>query len=1289
MGLARIVRAGVIVALLVAIGGWALERVRFGATDEAALSRVETELRNRFAASAETLGRLASRITPQTDAIGAASRDTGAVKRLFEAVDAALPDDDAGRTGITVYDAATTPLAWGGRVWPLPRVRIDGPAALFVVPGALGPRLVRVEPIPDRDRPNSRLATVVVEQSLGRVETSPGLADTFTVSTALAPVALRAIVQGSQVSTRPFTFVIPAEGGGLLVEAEVSSADLAAARARWRSAAWAAVWSVFALTLLLCAAPLIEWRRKRSTPGRCFLAAAGLAAIIVATRMVLWFALGPLLDSRSQVTPADLILNNLTLLGLTWVTLDLMERRRYMRPRPRLFRAGPASAAVLGPAYALAGFADIVMLLWYEHTLQRIVSLTSLDLLHFSIHPISISRLGLAFGLVLLHAAAIWTAAGIIRAPALFWRAPRALSLAVGFPSWAFGVAAALNVRPAGGVPLAPLFIALAAAGVCAEALASRRGRSRHVSQAARLGLLFLALLIPALATYPSLLAYATESKERLVETAYGPQVANLRTDLLDRMREALVAIDALPALTDFVSSAPTDAPTTDRAFAVWSRTDLAAYRLTSAIELYGGDGSLVSRFALNLPEYATAQHRATDCGDWEIFEEVTPFGSTERRAVRASRGVCDERRRPLGAVVVHVMLDFTALPFISSQSPYLESLRPGRQATMEGAPGRDVEFVVFGWSRAPIFAQGASTWTLTDAAFNRLVQSRERFWDTLERDQQRFRVYFLSDRGGVYALGYPIITWFGHLINLAELMTLTFALFALILCGATIFNALTSQTPASGRALLREVRRSFYSKLFIAFLIGAVAPVLVLAVATRAYFVSQLNAGVQESAGRTAKVAQRLVEDYATLQQRGFGGNAGNALGALDDQIMLLVRIAIDQDVNLFDRTRLVATSERELFASGLLSTRTPGDVYQRIVLDRLPTYVGLEQVGEFPYLLAAAPVRAGGSEGIVTVPVALRQEEIERQKDELDRRVLLGAVLFILFGGGLGYWMAESIADPVSRLTRATRRIARGDLDARIAATSSDELRGLVEDFNKMAADLQRQRTELERTQRLEAWADMARQVAHEIKNPLTPIQLSAEHAQRVNIDRGRPLSPVLDECVTAILTQVKLLRQISTEFSSFASSPTARPESTRLPALIDEVVEPYRAGLAGRISIETSGDPDLPPATIDRTLFARALTNVIENALHAMPGGGTLSVTSHLADDPRRIVVEVTDTGLGMDRESIARIFEPYFSTKATGTGLGLTIAKRNIELNGGTIEVRSERGVGTTVTLTLPV
>jgi two-component system nitrogen regulation sensor histidine kinase NtrY len=213
------------------------------------------------------------------------------------------------------------------------------------------------------------------------------------------------------------------------------------------------------------------------------------------------------------------------------------------------------------------------------------------------------------------------------------------------------------------------------------------------------------------------------------------------------------------------------------------------------------------------------------------------------------------------------------------------------------------------------------------------------------------------------------------------------------------------------------------------------------------------------------------------------------------------------------------------------------------------------------------------------------------------------------------------------------------------------------------------------------------MARQVAHEIKNPLTPIQLNAEHLRRVHADRGEPLGPVLHDCVGIILQQVKLLRQIASEFSSFASSPTARPTSVDITDLVQEVVDPYRAGVGDRIRLDVDMDGILPKVEVDRTLISRALTNIIENALHAMPGRGELRIAGRHADGS--VQITVSDTGGGMEPEALARAFEPYFSTKATGTGLGLPIAKRNVELNGGTIAVTSERDRGTTVRIGLPV
>jgi nitrogen fixation/metabolism regulation signal transduction histidine kinase len=351
------------------------------------------------------------------------------------------------------------------------------------------------------------------------------------------------------------------------------------------------------------------------------------------------------------------------------------------------------------------------------------------------------------------------------------------------------------------------------------------------------------------------------------------------------------------------------------------------------------------------------------------------------------------------------------------------------------------------------------------------------------------------------------------------------------------------------------------------------------------------------------------------------------------------------------------------------------------------LPTFVTEDRLGTFEYLVAAAPVPSRGQDAVLTVPLALRQREIAREIDELNRGVLVGAILVILFAAGLGASVAGRVSDPVARLTRATRQIAAGQLDVRIVADTADELRRLVDDFNSMAATLGEQRTALARTNQLKAWNEMARQVAHEIKNPLTPIQLAAEHLQRVHEDQGRPLGVVFDQCVTTVLRQVRLLRQIAGEFANFAGEPTRTITAVPLADLIGEILQGYRAGLSTRHRIEVDVPDALPPVLVDRTLLSRAITNLVENALQAMPDGGTLTVAAAAAG--ASVVLTVRDTGVGMDAEAAARAFEPYFSTKTAGSGLGLPNAKRNVEMCGGTIALTSERGRGTVVTITLPV
>ncbi|MBI4168657.1 MAG: HAMP domain-containing protein, partial [Acidobacteria bacterium] len=233
----------------------------------------------------------------------------------------------------------------------------------------------------------------------------------------------------------------------------------------------------------------------------------------------------------------------------------------------------------------------------------------------------------------------------------------------------------------------------------------------------------------------------------------------------------------------------------------------------------------------------------------------------------------------------------------------------------------------------------------------------------------------------------------------------------------------------------------------------------------------------------------------------------------------------------------------------------------------------------------------------------------------------------------------------------------------------------------------------TEIVRSGRLAAWAEMARRVAHEIKNPLTPIQLSVEHIRRLWAADDTRFRAVLGECLDNIQKQVGVLRRIALEFSAYARIPHLKMEPTPVAALLDDALGPYAAAPPPGVRLERDIPPDLPDVLIDRAVIARALVNLIENALQAMPSGGALTVSAARDNgDPAgraRVRIEVRDTGVGIDPALLPRLFEPYFSTKSGGTGLGLGVARKAVEEHGGTIDIRSRPGEGTVVGLTLPV
>ncbi|MBI9076499.1 MAG: PAS domain-containing protein [Desulfatibacillum sp.] len=226
----------------------------------------------------------------------------------------------------------------------------------------------------------------------------------------------------------------------------------------------------------------------------------------------------------------------------------------------------------------------------------------------------------------------------------------------------------------------------------------------------------------------------------------------------------------------------------------------------------------------------------------------------------------------------------------------------------------------------------------------------------------------------------------------------------------------------------------------------------------------------------------------------------------------------------------------------------------------------------------------------------------------------------------------------------------------------------------------------TELERAQRLAAWREVARRVAHEVKNPLTPIKLSAQRLARKFQDQVD--DPVFGKCTDTIIEQVDVIRNLVNEFSAYARFPSPVPVPCDLPALVAEAMVPYLES-PGEITFELAADKEIPSLMLDHRQIKRALINLVDNAIAAIEGPGTVHVSVSHSPGTKIVRVEVTDTGKGVTAEEKVRLFEPYFSTKKAGTGLGLSIVNTIVTDHGGSIRVANNHPRGARFIVDFPV
>lgn len=291
----------------------------------------------------------------------------------------------------------------------------------------------------------------------------------------------------------------------------------------------------------------------------------------------------------------------------------------------------------------------------------------------------------------------------------------------------------------------------------------------------------------------------------------------------------------------------------------------------------------------------------------------------------------------------------------------------------------------------------------------------------------------------------------------------------------------------------------------------------------------------------------------------------------------------------------------------------------------------------------------------------------------------ILVYAIL-VVFALALALFMAERLSDPLRRLVRGADAVAGGDWATRVDARGGGETGRLVGAFNAMVERLDDQRRRLVDAEKVASWRDVARHLAHEIKNPLMPIRLTVEEIRDQYKGDDTRYREMLDESTRVVGDEVEHLQQLVKSFSAFAKMPDLHVTRGSLAALAGDVARLYP-------QLDAHIEGSAPEVDFDADQMRRVLTNLFDNVVSVAGEGAAVRVT--LSGDDHDAVVTIADNGPGIPAENLARVFEPWFTTRAGGTGLGLAISKQIVVMHGGAIDVESETGRGTTFTIRLPL
>jgi signal transduction histidine kinase len=409
------------------------------------------------------------------------------------------------------------------------------------------------------------------------------------------------------------------------------------------------------------------------------------------------------------------------------------------------------------------------------------------------------------------------------------------------------------------------------------------------------------------------------------------------------------------------------------------------------------------------------------------------------------------------------------------------------------------------------------------------------------------------------------------------------------------------------------------------------------------------------------------------------------------DNTTFRLKRLAqlFGSDISLFSKKgMLYATSQPAIYEQGLVSKFMNPSAYMNLTRGILANYTQKENIGSLNYLSAYIPFYSKNDKllGYINLPYFARQKDLEKELTAyLTTLINIYTILFAITTL-IALLVSNLLTKPLRIIKQQISNIQFGKFNEALQWQSKDEIGNLVVEYNNMLIKLEKSSELLAQSERESAWREMAKQVAHEIKNPLTPMKLNIQHLQRVVETNPDDITDRVNKVSKMLIEQIDTLSHIATEFSNFAKLPTTNLEVVNICDVLQSVTNLFQQNTECEISLNA---PDALLIMADKEQCLRIFTNLLKNAEQSIPENrkGKIEVTAFA--DKNYVTIKVKDNGCGIAEELTHRLFIPNFTTKTTGTGLGLAMVKNSVVSFNGTISFETDINLGTTFILVFPV